>query len=58
MTFYLWCDGCYEKISDFKIGNNSTIECAQCGNTVIWSVSETQDKRKRIELAKAIWHLS
>lgn len=53
MNFSIFCDGCYDKVSIFEIGDN-TILCRHCKNVLVWGSTSTKDKKSRIEIAKAI----
>jgi DNA-directed RNA polymerase subunit RPC12/RpoP len=57
MNLGVWCDQCEDWIDDFK-PYGIEILCTKCNNRLLIKLPVKRQKQVRIDLAKAIWHLS
>jgi DNA-directed RNA polymerase subunit RPC12/RpoP len=57
MNLGVWCDQCDDWVDDFK-PSGIEILCTKCNNRLLIKLPVKRQKQVRIDLAKAIWHLS
>jgi hypothetical protein len=54
--FSVWCDQCGTWVLDF-VPCGSEILCARCANGLLRKLPTKRQKKTRMSIAKAIWHL-